>query len=453
MIHETLRSVSEQDYRDFRVLISIDGGDTETAAACQPFLADPRFSLVMQDRRLGWAGNINWLMARPDYDFFVYWQHDDLTSPDYISGLLRSSATYLAAVCHFTGIQWFGQITDWMPSSSVVGLAAARAISIFETLNGIPLRGLIRKDAIDRVGPIRINERESAFEEYVWIGKLAREGNLQYVTGPIYFKCARGDSTHAKWHAKDRLWRREVWQEFGLGMLEAIWPVVPEDERLMALCIVLDRLCVTKNGRFMFYDGPVVPFAADFLAKAIERFPVPQVRRAMAGSELAILAGGLAGDLLDQAIRHLRSRGRAHAGETGAFRFRAGDAGIDLLLGGWSVAESWGTWSDGSTAAALRVPAGSKRGRRKAVFTFRTFGRPGTVPVEVLVASSSAKTTWTVPANEMVQRELCLEDQSADDVVLRFSLPEATSPKKLGLGEDRRNLGMGLVSLDLTESN
>ena len=61
---------------------------------------------------------------------------------------------------------------------------------------------------------------------FVWLGKLAREGNLHYADKPAYFKRAYAESTHAKYHRKDRLWKRAVWIEFGLGMLEAIWPVV-----------------------------------------------------------------------------------------------------------------------------------------------------------------------------------------------------------------------------------
>jgi glycosyltransferase involved in cell wall biosynthesis len=450
LIHEALQSISNQDHRDFRVLISIDGNDSETAAACQPFLADARFSLVMQDRRLGWAGNINWLMSQPDYDFFCYWQHDDFTSANYISELLRSSITHPSAVCYFCGIQWTGQLTSWVGSSSVVGLPITRAISIFDSLNGIPLRGLIRREAINRTGPIRITDYESAFEEYVWVGKLAREGELQYVEGPTYFKRARGDSTHTMWHKRDRLWRRAVWLEFGLGMLETIWPLVlVEPERIAALCNVLDRLCLPKKERFFFYDGPTIPFASDFLLKALERFPMPSLERAMTGAQPESFAGGLVGELLDRAIQFSKSRREASAKEQNTFRFRAGDAGIDLLLDGWSFAETWGTWSDGPRAG-LRLPVGGMRGPWKAIITFRAFGKGGTVPVEITVPSSPQITTARVAVNQVVRIELRVESD-ATDILLRFAFPGATSPMSLGVSNDRRNLGIGLISMDLTE--
>jgi glycosyltransferase involved in cell wall biosynthesis len=176
VIREALDSISKQDHPNFRVLISVDGGDTDTPAACEPFLTDPRFSLVLQPRRLGWAGNINWLMSQPDYDFFCFWQHDDYTTSNYISGLLDKSTTHEAAVCYFSGIKWFGLHEDWTVVPSVTGFAINCSLSIFETLNGVPFRGLIRKTAIDRVGQIRLTEFDSAVGLYGHAGLASFDG-------------------------------------------------------------------------------------------------------------------------------------------------------------------------------------------------------------------------------------------------------------------------------------
>src|SRR6478672_3393980 len=293
-ICETLDSISKQDHCDFRALISIDGGDTDTAAACAPFLTDSRFSLVTQDRRLGWDGNLNWLMSRPDYDFFCYWPQDDLTSTNYLSEVLKAATTNPSAVCYFSDIQWMGLLTHRLVGQSVTGFSLDRAISVFETLNGMPQRGLIRKSAIDRVGPVRRTEYESAFEEFIWVAKLAREGNLHHVEGPIYFKRFHEEGTHKKWHDKDRLWKRAVWLEFGLGMLDAIWPLVSERERVTALATVLDRLCIPKEGRFFLYDGPPIPFASDFLVKALKQVPIPSLDLAVSEVQAwTTFAGGV----------------------------------------------------------------------------------------------------------------------------------------------------------------
>jgi glycosyltransferase involved in cell wall biosynthesis len=449
VIREALESIIKQDHSNFRVLISVDGGDAETATACGPFLADPRFSLRVQPRRLGWAGNINWLMSQPDYDFFCFWQHDDYTTSDYISELLAKSTIYGDAVCYFSGIKWFGLHDHWTIAPSVTGFAINRSLSIFETLNGVPFRGLIRKTAIDRVGPIRLTDFDSAFEEFVWVGKLAREGNLHYADRPVYFKRAYADSTHAKYHTKDRLWKRAVWLEFGLGMLETIWPLVPQNERVIALATVLDRLCVPKEGRFFFYDGPTIPFASDFIRKALQQFPLPSIEKSCRGENSESFGGGLAGELLDTAILWLK-RGQAQNAlhQQSRFEFKFGERGIDLLITGWSAAEDWGIWSDGPFAT-LRLPISEHRGIWRANFTFTTFGKQGTeVTVNVGGDLESLLTTWSVPTNQTVQKYLQL-DSRCTDVVLQFSFPDASSPFELGISGDRRRLGIGLISLDL----
>jgi glycosyltransferase involved in cell wall biosynthesis len=449
VIREALESISKQDHSEFRVLISVDGEDSETAAACASFLTDPRFSLVLQHRHLGWAGNINWLMAQPDYDFFCYWQHDDYTTSNYISELLDSSTVHPDAVCYFSGIKWFGLRNDWMSLPSITGSAINRSLVIFETLNGVPFRGLIRKNIIDRVGSLRITAFDSAFEELVWLAKVAREGNLHYVDGPVYFKRAYDESIHAKWHKRDRLWKRAVWLQFGLGMLETIWPVVAEEERLTALATVIDRLCIAKEGRFLFYDGPTIPFASDFLAKALQQFSIPSVDNILVGQTNGSFAGGAAGALLGQAINWSR-RGQPQNGlhQEATFHFRAGGMGIDLLVTGWSSAENWGTWSDGRFAT-LRLPVSGYRGAWKANITFTAFGKEGTeVRLKVGDDSASPSIMWTVPAQRVVQKELHVESQLTD-VTLQFSLPNAISPFQLGVSTDRRLLGIGLISLNL----
>jgi hypothetical protein len=284
---------------------------------------------------------------------------------------------------------------------------------------------------------------------------LAREGNLHYVDKPVYFKRAYADSTHAKYHRKDRLWKRAVWLEFGLGMLETIWPVVPEGERVTALATVLDRLCVPKEGRFLFYDGPTIPFASDFITRALQQFSVPAIEKSCRGENSGSFVGGIAGEMLDRAVSW-SMRGQAQSGlhRQSRFDFRFGDPGIDLLITGWSTAEDWGIWSDGPLAT-LRLPVSGNRGKWKANITFRAFGKQGTevtVNVNALDDSESPSAIWSVPANHTVQKELHGES-GCTDVVLQFAFPNVASPFQLGISADRRLLGIGLISLDLDRNS
>ena len=130
------------------------------------------------------------------------------------------------------------------------------------------------------------------------------------------------------------------------------------------------------------------------------------------------------------------------------FQFRFEDEGIDLLGVGWSSPETWGTWSDGPRAA-LRLPVGAKRGKWKANITFRTFGKEGReVTVYVTTSTAPERSEWLIPANRIVQEELSVESDSSD-VILYFAFPGLTSPRELGISDDSRYLGVGLISLEL----
>jgi hypothetical protein len=201
----------------------------------------------------------------------------------------------------------------------------------------------------------------------------------------------------------------------------------------------------------LFYDGPPVPFASEFLAKALQRFPVPELEMAMGDRNgAAKFAGGAGGVLLDQVIGW--STRPADATDRAArFDFWQGGSGIDLLGPGWSFAENWGTWS-AAPRAELRLPLGGKRGRRKAIVTFQVFGKErARMPLEVTLDSSPQKFRWLLPTNVVVRQELSVES-AGSDVMLAFACPDAVSPSQLGLNDDPRRLGIGLISLDLTET-
>ena len=60
-----LKSLQEQTFQDFEVIISVDGNDQATADVCRSFLADSRFRMVVHRERLDWFGNFNWLLQQP----------------------------------------------------------------------------------------------------------------------------------------------------------------------------------------------------------------------------------------------------------------------------------------------------------------------------------------------------------------------------------------------------
>ena len=91
---ETLQSIQASTHRDLEVIMSLDGPDPVCAEICTPFLGDSRFRLTVQPERLGWVGNLNWLMKQAAGDYWYFHQQDDLTDPTYVSRLLERARAH-----------------------------------------------------------------------------------------------------------------------------------------------------------------------------------------------------------------------------------------------------------------------------------------------------------------------------------------------------------------------
>ena len=89
LIAKALDCLQRQTFDNFEVIISVDGNDVQTATACEPFLADLRFRMIVHRERLDWVGNFNWLLQQNMHEFFCYRQHDDTTAPEFFDVLLK----------------------------------------------------------------------------------------------------------------------------------------------------------------------------------------------------------------------------------------------------------------------------------------------------------------------------------------------------------------------------
>src|SRR5689334_3859844 len=87
-LEDALLRVEKQTHRNLEVIISLDGPDPVCEEICTRFLADPRFRMVVQPERLGWEGNISWLMSQAQGAFWYFQQQDDLVDATYVEVLL-----------------------------------------------------------------------------------------------------------------------------------------------------------------------------------------------------------------------------------------------------------------------------------------------------------------------------------------------------------------------------
>ena len=121
------------------------------------------------------------------------------------------------------------------------------------------------------------------------------------------------------------------------------------------------------------------------------------------------------------------------------------------LVQGWSSPETWGTWSEGNEAdIALRVPAQAQT----LVIEALAFVQPMHVRQEMVFTINGVQalsTRLTRLQDNLIEIPLTapIREAIARDTLVRIHvrLPDAISPRQLGLGDDQRVMGLGLKAL------
>jgi hypothetical protein len=230
-----------------------------------------------------------------------------------------------------------------------------------------------------------------------------------------------------------------------MGMLAAALPVSAATDRTRLINAIVERFCAARPGRSLFFDpadeGPSGPalLAAELVAEAERRFAV-------------IPGPGLAADF----VRFARERDRTLADlalplmEGHAVPTRSGDPGLAILGRGWSAPEAWGTWST-STCAEIRLPALAGDGAWGVLLR----GTPFSGGLEasgrrriVAIAGRGVVEHEYGPGDHVMTLSIRLEASevlAGARIELRF--PDAVAPASLGLSNDTRLLGLGLMSI------
>jgi len=259
LVEAALEDILGQTYPNLEVLISVDGGDEESARVCEPFLSDPRVRLTLQPDRLGWARNTNWLAQRRSGEFFVYQQQDDGLSADYIASLVEAAAIHPgASICYSAMIVESNGSQTRVEHRSVLGDALSRAFTHLERMDTSMFRGLIRSSALANASGIRSGDHESFGADLHFEAELAMQGEFRFVPGPIYYKRLHDRSTHLKWYDWPDAEKRLAWASLGARMLSAlVRRERSHEERWHSFFAVLDRFATPRTGdRWIFCALP-----------------------------------------------------------------------------------------------------------------------------------------------------------------------------------------------------
>jgi hypothetical protein len=133
---------------------------------------------------------------------------------------------------------------------------------------------------------------------------------------------------------------------------------------------------------------------------------------------------------------------------SGDISFNAGSPDLGLLLSGWSEPEAWGVWSVGKFSR-LAIPCLISGVKAKTIqIKLSSFG-------DQSLTISNHKSSRLVSLN-LIGKQLKLVEIKLQDVdcelgfhLLNFDLPESVSPASLGISDDQRILGVGLIRVYL----
>ena len=187
LVAKALDCLQRQTFGNFEAIISVDGNDVETAAACRPFLIDPRFRIFVHPERLDWVGNFNWLLRQDLQEFFCYRQHDDTTAPEFFEALLQAADSEPNAAAVYCDCQYSGRSNRIEIARSIRGEPLDRMREFIErvpNLQGPPIRGLIRRAAIRQAGLVKSDEFRAPLQMHGWLAKLLHWGSFRRVGRP-----------------------------------------------------------------------------------------------------------------------------------------------------------------------------------------------------------------------------------------------------------------------------
>ncbi len=222
-LRETLGCIQAQTHRDFDVLISLDGPDPVCQAICESFLSDSRFRLVIQPERLGWNGNISWLMRHAEGDYWYFHQQDDLTTQNYVEVLLTHARSHPSAALVCGELVPFGRIEGTMEQpASVLGASPFMRLMTFlhEQFPAFAFRGLTRIDAVRQAGDIPSNPFVSFGCDICWIAAVALSGEIHHLPLPLYWKRYHDANTESAFWVLPRDTRLDAWAIHCAQMLE-----------------------------------------------------------------------------------------------------------------------------------------------------------------------------------------------------------------------------------------
>lgn len=281
IVGRALEAIRNQEFGDFRALISVDGNDQRSFDACIPYADDPRFELVLHKERLGWPGNLNWLHLQAREEFFCYCHQDNQYKPSFLRALVAHLRAHPEASCVYCNVHSVGdgriKVNTYLEIREPT--AQERVLRQIAQNKSVPHNGVMRTATVRKAGP-RWSEYLGAKSDPAWIVRLARQGELHRIPESLIVKHLQAESVSRSWRQYSIPQWREIALLWALNVLEGALPAFPLPDRAHLLEAIVDRLVGGQKLRGLYYDPNQdgadghVRLVGDFLRAARERYKV-----------------------------------------------------------------------------------------------------------------------------------------------------------------------------------
>lgn len=109
-IQETLESISNQTWRDFKVLISDNASTDNTALICQEYCRhDSRFMFVQQASNMGACANFEYLLMNTESRYFMWLGGHDVLHPNFLSTHIKFLDSHEDFTLSYSCTQWIDE--------------------------------------------------------------------------------------------------------------------------------------------------------------------------------------------------------------------------------------------------------------------------------------------------------------------------------------------------------
>jgi glycosyltransferase involved in cell wall biosynthesis len=185
-LREALTCIKKQTEQDWHVVIHDDASTVDVRAIVKPFLADPRFSFVRSDRRLGLGGNWNACLKFVNAPVIQYLFQDDLWEPAFLERGLKILEEHpslgFVAIDHDyrtegnpTNASYYGNLRTFKHFAITPGFHRGEEFLRFWLANdlrpglvGEPSFVMLRRSLIEKTGPFLTDMPQSLDNEF-WI--------------------------------------------------------------------------------------------------------------------------------------------------------------------------------------------------------------------------------------------------------------------------------------------